>query len=241
MNGHQEWDYLNDRPRGFKEPDGGGYETPIDTTVDRKGEWMHTSLGGRFWPADPRQSEIRVSDIGNGCALDCRYAGQGRVDRYYSVAEHQVHMARFVMVDRPNDPLLAMATLMHDAAEAYINDLNRATKHAVDSVTNNRYIGPVNAYSVIEKPLQEMILRKYGCWEAFCANKAYIKDIDCRIVPLEKAAIMRYPQPWAFDQYQPLPGVYIACWSPAEAKQKWCQLYTQLCIEAGLQPECWEI
>lgn len=220
--------------------------TPNDVLDTRNGEWMHTSLGGRFWPADPRPEEIFISDIANGCALDIRYAGQGRVDRAYTVGEHQVHLAEFVMRDRPGEPLLAMAALLHDSAEAYINDLNRATKHAVDSVDypgcpcepSGGFIG---AYSAIEKPLQEMILRKYLCWDIFMANKAYLKDIDCRIVPLEKAAIMKYPQPWAFDTFEPLPGVTIQCWGAAETKLRFLGLYTRLAAASGQPQEAWEL
>lgn len=226
-----------------------GIDAPIDVSKARKGEWMHTSLGGRFWPADPRPEEIFISDIANGCALDIRYAGQGRVDRQYTVGEHEVHLAEFVMRDRPDEPGLAMAALLHDGAEAYINDLNRATKHAVDAVCSPDCFGddvrleadPANAYSRLEDPLQEMILRKYGCWDVFQANRKYLKDIDCRIVPLEKAAIMRYPQPWAFDTFEPLPGVVIQCWSAAETKLRFLGLYTRLAAATGQTPEAWEL
>ena len=225
---------------------------PVDVTEERKGEWMHTSLGGRFWPADPRPEDIHISDIGNGLALDCRYAGMGRVDRYYSVAEHCYHLGRYAYEQDRTTPLLALAVMFHDAAEAYINDLNRATKHAVDAVASSgEDLGciletcsrprPAGAYSAIEKPLQEMILRKYKLWEVSQEYAPYIKDLDCRIVPLEKKAVMRYSQPWAFDEFAPLPGVHIACFNPPEAKMKWCSLYSSLSIQVGYIPEEWEM
>jgi hypothetical protein len=48
---------------------------------------MQLSSGGRFWPLDPRQEDIHIEDIANGLALDCRYAGQCKIDSFYSVAE----------------------------------------------------------------------------------------------------------------------------------------------------------
>ena len=100
-----------------------------DIVEGRKGRWMHTSLGGRFWPEDPRVDEVHISDIANGLALDCRYSGQGRVDRFYSVAEHSALMAWYAMDNYR--PWLAYLCLLHDAAEAYLNDLSPAIKKAL--------------------------------------------------------------------------------------------------------------
>lgn len=203
--------------------------TFIDTVKERKGEWMHTSLGNKFWPLDPRPEDIRISDIANGHALDCRYNGQGRVDRFYSVAEHTYLGANYVLRDR-NDPIVALAFLFHDAAEGLLKDLSRAVKHSVGA-----------AYETIEHNVQQVILRKYDLLEVSEINARYIKDIDRRLVPLEKAAIMRYPQPWAFDQFEPLPGVEIKCFAPPEAKARWLDFYHELTLKAGRQPEFFEI
>lgn len=190
-----------------------------DLTDDRQGEWMHTSLGGRFYPADPRESEIFISDIANGLALDCRYGGQGRVDKFYSVAEHSVLMAQYAARELcwPADALKCI--LLHDAAEAYLNDLPRAVKHAVGA-----------SYDILEERIQTLVYRKYGLTARATALASQIKEIDCRIVPSEKAAIMTHPQPWNYDKYVPLPGVKIECWSPQEAKGKflnaWCRATT---------------
>ena len=156
-------------------------------------------------------------------------ARQGRVTRFYSVAEHSYLGANYVLRER-KDPLVALAFLFHDAAEAYLKDLARAVKHAV---------GP--AYSSIEANVQEVILRKYDLLEVSEREAGYIKDIDRRLVPLEKAAIMKHPQPWAYDQFQPLPGVNIACFNPPEAKDKWLGCYLRLCVDSGREWEKWEL
>lgn len=204
-------------------------EIDIDVVPQRIGEWMHTSTGKRFFPQDPRAEEICIGDIANGLAMDCRYSGQGRVDRYYSVAEHCCHLARYALRDGA-EPLVCFGTLMHDAAEGYINDLSRCTKHAIGA-----------AYENLENNIQAVIHVKYGLDKLTPGERAYIKDLDRRIVPLEKAAIMRYPQPWAYDQFKPLDGVKIECWNPIYAKEQFLHIYLALMGQLWRQPEEYEI
>lgn len=210
-----------------------------DFADDRIGEWMHTSTGNRFFPLDPRPGDFTIGDLANGMALDCRYGGQGRVDRFYSVAEHCVHLAQHVLRfpetwHRPGYnfcvPRAALALLLHDAAEAFLNDLPRAVKHSVG-----------DGYSTLEDKLQRVIFAKYNVLQTSIFFRDAMKDLDCRIVPLEKAAIMRYPQPWAYDIFAPLQGVRVECWSPVEAKARFLQLYRQLCKQLHLPEEEWEI
>lgn len=220
-------------------------DEPRDNTPGRKGNWMHCSLGGRFFPEDPRAEEVFISDIANGLALDCRYAGQGRVDRYYSVAEHCVHVSKYLQ--RFWGPRVALVGLLHDAAEAYINDLARPTKIAVGS-----------AYEDIEDAVQKVIYEKYigQCHDVWfprgskdrvapmvfvstCAE--VVKDVDRRIVAMEKEAIMRHPQPWSFDRYKRLEDIEIKCWSPDIAKWQWLLQYKDLATEMNMEVEKFEL
>ena len=195
-----------------------------DIVEGRIGSWMQTSLGGKFFPLDPRPEEIFISDIANGLALDCRYAGQGRVDRYYSVAEHSYHMAMYSYKTN-GMPGLALAILLHDAAEAYLNDLPRAVKLAAG-----------DGYKGMEERLQLMICGKYQVLHTYLARYAYIKDLDNRMVPLEKAAILRHPQPWVSDRFQPLSGVEIRCFAPVVAKRLWLEAYFRFASAFGNIP-----
>lgn len=190
----------------------------FDVAEGRKGEWMTTSDGGMFFPQDMRSEDFTLEDIANGLALDCRYGGQGRVDRYYSVAEHSVLMAKYAYNDTGRADV-ALATLLHDAPEGLLRDLPRAIKHTVGE-----------GYSTLEENLWQIMLDKWdirGVWEERSKDKSsinvqeYIKDLDRRIVPLEKATIfegLQMPK-WAFDQYKPLDGIEIECWKPEVAKK----------------------
>lgn len=210
---------------------------PEDLTEGRIGPWMHTSTGGRWYPQDPRDEELRITDLANGNSLDCRYAGQGRVDRFYSVAEHQVLGAQWVLnnhaacwLDFNEGCIVAFLFLIHDAPEGFYRDLNRATKLTIGE-----------PYKRLEREVWRMLLERYGLRGSFLKHEALLKEIDCRMIPTEKAAIMRYPQPWAFDQFEPLPDLKIQCWNPVEAKMRWTEMYLFLCDSTGRKPEEVEI
>jgi hypothetical protein len=83
-----------------------------------RGPFMPTFTGLRFHPRDPRPEEIDVRDIARGLSRQCRYAGQVRCN-FLSTAEHSVLVSQLVPT---------LAGLLHDAAEAYLTDLPRATK-----------------------------------------------------------------------------------------------------------------
>lgn len=201
-------------------------ESTLDDETDR-GPWMQVHSGGRFFPLDPRVEDIHADDIANGLALDCRYAGQGRVDRFYSVAEHCVHLAHYAYTHNHSDAEFALIMLLHDAPEAFINDLNRATKRSVGE-----------AYTGIEDAISRSIWSKYHV-ELTADIHRRVKDLDRRIVPLEKAALEPAPgawhHPWKADQYksQDLEGVTIACWTPAVAKANWLHWLSFLCERTG--------
>jgi len=76
--------------------------------------------GALFDLMDPEGSDFTLQDIAHGLGRVCRFAGQ--VNRYYSVAEHCVHVARLVPATS------SRAALLHDASEAFIGDVTRPLK-----------------------------------------------------------------------------------------------------------------
>jgi len=207
------------------------HDKMLDEVEGRRGRWMHTSLGGRFFPMDPQAKEVRISDVANGLALDCRYAGQGGVDRYYSVAEHCFHMTCYAeRLGRPWPARALLAVLLHDAAEAYLNDLPTAVKHAVGE-----------GYVALERKVQAVVCQRFGIAREAEEWAESINDLDRRIVGNEKAAIMRYPQSWAADEVEPLEGITIHCWSPPAAKKAFLQMYRSICVAGSLPIEGYEL
>lgn len=196
-----------------------------DIDKDRVGPWMQTSRGERFFPLDPRQEEIYIEDIANGLAQCGRYNGQRLIDKFYSVAEHSVKMVQYA--DERRWPAAALlACLLHDAPEGYLNDLNRAMKHAMRiQASDNRN----SHYDIINAKVENAINVRFNIVEVVNAWHYDIKLLDQRIVPLEKAAVMAPAKyEWAFDVFEPLPGVEIECWDAPKAKKEFLSCYWSL-------------
>lgn len=197
-------------------------ESPEDMHPERPGAWMQTNSGGQFFPLDPKPEEIVANDFSNGLALTCRYGGQGNINRFYSVAEHSYHMAMYAMANGA-EPEVAFATLLHDAAEGYTGDLIRAMKVAVGY-----------SYKKVEHAVEAAVAEKYRLAFVFHTHAAYIKDLDQRIVPLEKEYLFGAKGlDWAFDQFEPLEGVTIQGWQPAQAKLQFLTLHNRFCHLTG--------
>ncbi|WP_395449657.1 hypothetical protein ACHMW7_07475 [Aminobacter sp. UC22_36] len=154
---------------------------------------------------DPHSSEFTIDDIAHGLSLICRYAGQ--CDRFYSVAEHCVHVSE-VASDH------AYAALMHDAAEAFIGDVTRPLKQLLP------------AYKRIEADVERAIFDRFSV--PYPLPDA-VKKADLRVLAAEQAQIM----PSGTDAWAHAAGVIpakitVKSYSPPEAKQIFLQRFEQL-------------
>jgi len=96
--------------------------------------YIHTSNGHRYYPFSPDPAHLDIEVIAHHLACQSRWAGatQHRIfpERIsYSVAEHSVYVMDYV-IDVLGRPDLALTALLHDAAEAYIQDIIRPLKHS---------------------------------------------------------------------------------------------------------------
>lgn len=99
----------------------------------RRGRFIRTASGQRFWPLDPRPREVHVSDVAHHLANLCRFTGAVREP--YSVAQHSCLVsdlvalkARSLGLSRREVKALAFEALLHDATEAYLNDVSTPVK-----------------------------------------------------------------------------------------------------------------
>jgi hypothetical protein len=90
---------------------------------DPKSDWFLTFSGIQFYPLNPMPETICIEDIAHHLSMIPRFGGAAR--DFYSVAQHCVFVSRLV------PPELALVGLMHDATEAYCNDLVRPLKYAL--------------------------------------------------------------------------------------------------------------
>lgn len=197
-----------------------------ETSEGRIGSWLQTSLGGRFYPLDPRPEEIFIQNIGNGLAQEFRYGGQGWIDRLYTVAEHSCHLSDYVMREY-GDPLFAWAMHMHDGTEGLgLKDLPRSVKRGAGA-----------GYRAMEANCERVMFGKYQLTWFVTGHRLLMKELDERIVPTEKAVVMEHDIPWRHDELKPLAGVEIQCWSPVQARREWLLRAIKYMTELGLPKE----
>lgn len=124
---------------------------------ERRGR-IRTFTGKLVDPLDLQFGDIDIRDIAHHMSNLCRYTGA--VPQFYSVAQHSVIVANY--------PLKAeerAAGLLHDAAEAYLNDLASPIKR-----------GPgFKAYVAADVENTEVIFRAFGLDPALLAK---IKTFD---------------------------------------------------------------
>jgi hypothetical protein len=109
---------------------------------ERKGDWIQTYTGKKFFPLDPRPEDVCIEDIAHALSLLCRFGGHCR--KFYSVAEHSAR------VSEACDPTDAMWGLLHDASEAYLVDVPRPIK------------GYLVGYREIEAQVQRAVCEHFG-------------------------------------------------------------------------------
>lgn len=167
----------------------------------RHGDWIQTYSGRQFWPMDPRPEEIHIEDIAHALSLACRYAGH--CERFYSVAEHSVLLARYVA------PENALWALLHDATEAYLVDVPRPVKPFL--------VG----YEQAEAALMDAICWRFGLP---LGMPSAVKNADRRILTDERQQNMApAPIPWSTDA-EPL-GVTLYCWTPRRAEAEFLMAF----------------
>lgn len=99
--------------------------------------WMLTSSGQKVYFLRPDSGSLNLGDVCRHLGNLCRFTGA--VSQFYSVAQHSVAVGRMVQ-EHLNEHgwekdskywNQILAGLMHDAAEAYVNDLSSPLKAAI--------------------------------------------------------------------------------------------------------------
>jgi hypothetical protein len=125
--------------------------------TQRKGDWIQTASAGQFWPLDPQPDDVNIKDIAASLSRLCRYTGHlpltesplfSDLAPIYSVAQHSVLVSRHVSPDA------ALWGLLHDAAEAYLNDLSRPLKRCLRQLFGD-------ALDRIEEAIAQAIRERY--------------------------------------------------------------------------------
>ncbi len=175
--------------------------------------WMQTGSNQQLDFAADEWIVLPIDLIARSLANTCRYNGQ--CSRYYSVAEHSVHISHMV----PKE--LALAALLHDASEVYVGDMPPMLK---------RYIAGATAVSFkdLEHKATSAVARGYGI-PLEHLESPIIKNFDRRILTDETQQLMPPHAYWEEYKitYQPT-GIVLECWSPEEANRRFLARFEEL-------------
>lgn len=186
-----------------------------DSFPERRGDWMQTYSGRRFWPLDPRAEDVAIEDIAHALSLQTRFGGHCL--RFYSVAEHCVHLARSA------SPEAALWLLLHDGSEAYLSDLVRPLKRHMPE------------YRAAEDRVA------WAVYEAFDLDPgmepAEVKERDCRILIDERAQVMLATgETWNYGGATEPLGVTLQFWTPEQAEREFLATYLAITGQSVAMP-----
>jgi hypothetical protein len=162
---------------------------------------MQTFSGRKFYPLDPNIADICLIDIAAALSKMTRFGGHCL--RYYSVAEHCIHMLREAR-RRGYPPRLQRCVYGHEFSEAYIMDIVRPIKRSI--------IG----YDEAELRLMQCSATKYDFdWPP----PPEVKELDNSMLLTEMRQNMSMPpEAWGgMEGVQPL-DVELKYWTPNDAQ-----------------------
>ncbi len=106
--------------------------------------YIPTYTGKLFHILEPDPSNICIEDIAHSLSYCCRFTGHTKF--HYSVAAHSIMVSMLV------PPVDELWGLLHDASEAYIQDISRPLK----------YSGLMTGYLELEKRMQNAVCDRFG-------------------------------------------------------------------------------
>lgn len=188
-------------------------------TGERRGDWMQTFTGRKFWPFDPRADEVSILDVAHHLSMDCRFGGACL--RFYSVAQHSVFVS--FLIERVA-PHLAPHGLLHDGHEAYHRDRPRPHKRSLWS-----QVPALAEYlRAAERKTQRAIEEHVGLMPLSEDDEKLVGHADLVALATERRDLMRpTSEPWVTDTVPPWIGT-ISPLRPEVAELKFLKRFEKL-------------
>ena len=168
---------------------------------ERRGR-IRTFTGRYVNPLQLHAGDICIEDIGHHLSNICRYTGA--CPEFYSVAQHSVYVSTH-MWTRYDSAEAGLAGLLHDAAEAYLNDIASPVKHSPQ----------MEWYRECEKEAERLVFEVFGLDIDWMAKT---KEFDDLLFQQEAGTFWRNEH------------VFVAL-SPVEAKGMFMRRYRALLEE----------
>lgn len=159
-------------------------------------DWIQVYQGKVFDFVNPTEQMIDIENIAHSLSMLCRFGGHCKW--FYSVAQHCCYAYDAAKPENKKEALL------HDASEAYIQDIVRPLKRRLPD------------YNVYESNIERLIAKKFNL--PYPMSKE-VKYIDNQLCNTEKLQIM-HP---CSKAWIPLPSplhIRIFFWSPNRARDE---------------------
>lgn len=176
-------------------------------------DYIETYTGRHFKVMFPDIDDIDIIDIAHALSMQCRFTGHS--SRFYSIAEHSVHVSYMC----GDDPIDMFWGLMHDASEAYLTDVAAPVKPYLQN------------YKEIEASLMEVICYKFGLP---LGEPNIVKKADMKMLKIEAAELMASKGlDWrvkgvSLEELGDQQKVNLKLYSPEEAKEVFLRRFKEL-------------
>lgn len=184
--------------------------------------WIETYQGKRFHVLFPQVSEVDIFDIAHALSNQGRFTGHTKF--FYSVAEHAINVMQLIAGKYPENYLLQLQALLHDASEAYLTDLHRPAKAFTD-------IGP--PYLALERKVMSVICARFDIPEGMPEE---IKWADNAMLRMEAEQLMHNIERWA-DLLPEAPRRLLIGLDPPVAEKYFLSWFEELITKCGRQIE----
>lgn len=164
-------------------------------------------LSGEYFDfLKPETSKFTIEDIALGLSRTVRFSGQSNA--VYNVAQHSTLCSYIV-----EDPALALAAHMHDAAEAFVGDV----------VSPLKQIMP--CFKEIEERVERVICKQFGL---DYPHHPLIKKADLRMLATEVRDLQSPDAQWEMLQgIEPL-SKKITAWGMEKSERKFLERFYEL-------------
>ena len=160
---------------------------------------LRTFTGKSIQRLEPRVEDLDIVDIAHSLSLQCRFAGH--IDYHYSVAQHSIAVSELV----PRE--YALHGLLHDAAEAYLQDIALPDRDILVS----------GAYLLAEERWNSVIGARFGLGLGLVDLPHEVKRIDEEMAAIEMRELYQ-------NEYSRLHGPILATFQQRPKESERCFL-----------------
>lgn len=177
--------------------------------------WMLTASGAEYHLAGPTSlaacgRPVKIEDVAHHLAIVAQF--NGATSRPYSVAEHSL-LCCDIAERAGASVFVQMAALLHDAHEAYTNDLISPAKQAVD---NYSLAFGIAAWHAFESAHAKGVRAHFKLLSVFAGHRDFLRSIDLQALATARRDLTAYEpsrhMPWPVLSDNTLQPVAPADW-----------------------------